>query len=81
MNFDFNMRAYIFKFLSNIYNIKKKPNYGGRCELGATSSYCENIVFQTKNTASELEAATGGTCLPLQCDAIRHYEVENMLPY
>jgi NAD(P)-dependent dehydrogenase (short-subunit alcohol dehydrogenase family) len=47
-------------------------------ELGAKVAITSGLR-QTKNTASELEKETGGTCLPIQCD-VRHYEeVENML--
>lgn len=48
-------------------------------ELGAQVAITSRDLDKLKNTASELEASTGGTCLPLQCD-VRHYEeVENML--
>jgi NAD(P)-dependent dehydrogenase (short-subunit alcohol dehydrogenase family) len=48
-------------------------------ELGAKVAITSRDLDKLKNTASELEAATGGTCLPLQCD-VRHYDqVENML--
>jgi len=53
-------------------------------ELGAHVAITSRDLDKLKNTASELEAATGGTgdkirCLPVQCD-VRHYdEVENML--
>lgn len=48
-------------------------------ELGAKVAITSRDLDKLKNTASELETATGGTCLPLQCD-VRHYEeVENML--
>ena len=48
-------------------------------ELGAQVAITSRDIEKLKNTASELEAETGGTCLPLQCD-VRHYEeVENML--
>jgi NADP-dependent 3-hydroxy acid dehydrogenase YdfG len=48
-------------------------------ELGAAIT--SRDLDKLKNTASELESETGGTCLPLQCD-VRHYdEVENMLPF
>jgi short-subunit dehydrogenase len=45
-------------------------------ELGASHYFRD--LDKLKNTASELEKETGGTCLPIQCD-VRHYEVENML--
>lgn len=48
-------------------------------ELGAKVAITSRDLEKLKNTASELEQETGGTCLPLQCD-VRHYaEVENML--
>lgn len=48
-------------------------------ELGANVAITSRNLEKLKNTAQELEAETGGTCLPLQCD-VRHYEqVENML--
>jgi len=48
-------------------------------ELGAKVAITSRDIDKLKTTASELEAATGGTCLPVQCD-VRHYDqVENML--
>lgn len=48
-------------------------------ELGAKVAITSRDLEKLKNTAAELETATGGKCLPLQCD-VRHYtEVENML--
>ena len=48
-------------------------------ELGAKVAITSRDLEKLKNTAKELEAATGGSCLPIQCD-VRHYEeVENML--
>ena len=48
-------------------------------ELGAKVAISSRNLEKLQNTAKELEAETGGTCLPLQCD-VRHYEeVENML--
>lgn len=48
-------------------------------ELGANVAITSRDLDKLQTTASELEAATGGKCLPLQCD-VRHYEqVENML--
>ena len=48
-------------------------------ELGAKVAITSRDLEKLKNTATELEAETGGSCLPLQCD-VRHYEeVENML--
>lgn len=48
-------------------------------ELGANVAITSRDLEKLKTTALELEAATGGTCLPLACD-VRHYDqVENML--
>lgn len=48
-------------------------------ELGAKVAITSRDLDKLKNTASALEAETGGKCLPLQCD-VRHYDqVENML--
>ena len=48
-------------------------------ELGAQVAITSRDLEKLKNTAAELEAETGETCLPIQCD-VRHYEeVENML--
>ena len=48
-------------------------------ELGANVAITSRDLEKLKNTATELEAATGSKCLPLQCD-VRHYEeVEHML--
>jgi len=48
-------------------------------ELGAQVAITSRDLSKLTLTATELETATGGTCLPLQCD-VRHYEeVENML--
>jgi NAD(P)-dependent dehydrogenase (short-subunit alcohol dehydrogenase family) len=48
-------------------------------ELGAKVAITSRDLDKLKTTAAELEALTGGTCLPIQCD-VRHYEeVENML--
>lgn len=48
-------------------------------ELGAQVAITSRDLEKLKNTATELETETGGTCLPIQCD-VRHYEeVENML--
>ncbi|HEX8576160.1 MAG TPA: SDR family oxidoreductase [Flavobacterium sp.] len=48
-------------------------------ELGAKVAITSRDLEKLKSTALELEAATGGVCLPLQCD-VRHYdEVEAML--
>jgi NAD(P)-dependent dehydrogenase (short-subunit alcohol dehydrogenase family) len=48
-------------------------------ELGAKVAITSRDLEKLKKTAAELESATGGTCLPVQCD-VRHYDqVENML--
>ncbi len=48
-------------------------------ELGAKVVITSRNLEKLQNTATELEAETGGTCLPLQCD-VRHYDqVEKML--
>ena len=48
-------------------------------ELGANVAITSRNLEKLENTAKELEEATGGTCLPLQCD-VRHYDqVEAML--
>ena len=48
-------------------------------ELGAKVAITSRNLEKLENTAKELEAETGGSCLPLQCD-VRHYEqVEDML--
>jgi NAD(P)-dependent dehydrogenase (short-subunit alcohol dehydrogenase family) len=48
-------------------------------ELGAKVAITSRNLEKLENTAKELEAETGGKCLPLQCD-VRHYEqVESML--
>lgn len=48
-------------------------------ELGAKVAISSRDLEKLKNTAKELEAETGGTCLAVQCD-VRHYDqVENML--
>ena len=48
-------------------------------ELGARVAITSRDLDKLKNTASELETETGGTCLPVQCD-VRHYDqVEAML--
>ncbi len=48
-------------------------------ELGAKVAITSRNLEKLQNTAKELEAETGGKCLPLQCD-VRHYDqVENML--
>lgn len=48
-------------------------------ELGAKVAITSRDLEKLQNTAKELEDATGGKCLAVQCD-VRHYEeVENML--
>ena len=48
-------------------------------ELGAKVAITSRDLEKLQNTAKELEAETGGNCLPLQCD-VRHYDqVEAML--
>ncbi|WP_026838966.1 SDR family oxidoreductase [Gillisia sp. JM1] len=48
-------------------------------ELGANVVITSRNLEKLENTSKELEAATGGTCLPLQCD-VRHFDqVEAML--
>ncbi|WP_340073903.1 SDR family oxidoreductase [Leptobacterium sp. I13] len=48
-------------------------------ELGAQVAITSRNIEKLQNTAQELETATGGKCLPLQCD-VRHYDqVEGML--
>jgi NAD(P)-dependent dehydrogenase (short-subunit alcohol dehydrogenase family) len=48
-------------------------------ELGAKVAISSRDLEKLKTTSAELEAETGGTCLPVQCD-VRHYEeVEAML--
>lgn len=48
-------------------------------ELGANVAITSRNLEKLETTAKELEAATGGTCLPVQCD-VRHYDqVEAML--
>lgn len=48
-------------------------------ELGANVAITSRDLDKLRTTAAELEAATGGKCLPLPCD-VRHYDqVEAML--
>ena len=48
-------------------------------ELGAQVAITSRDLEKLQKTAQELEAKTGGTCLPVQCD-VRHYDqVETML--
>lgn len=47
-------------------------------ELGAKVAITSRNIEKLEATAKELEAETGGTCLPVQCD-VRHYDqVETM---
>jgi len=48
-------------------------------ELGANVAITSRNLEKLENTAKELEAATGGTCLPLQCDVRDYEQVEAML--
>lgn len=48
-------------------------------ELGAKVAITSRDLEKLKNTATELETETGGTCLPLQCDVRNYDEVEAML--
>lgn len=48
-------------------------------ELGANVAITSRNLDKLKTTAKELEAATGGTCLPLQCDVRDYDQVEAML--
>ncbi len=48
-------------------------------ELGAKVVITSRDLEKLKNTATELETETGGTCLPVQCDVCHYEEVENML--
>src|SRR3954470_8554103 len=48
-------------------------------ELGANVAITSRDIEKLRATASELEAETGGNCVPVACD-VRHYEqVELML--
>ncbi len=48
-------------------------------ELGAKVAITSRDIEKLKTTAAELEAQTGGSCLPIACD-VRHYDqVEHML--
>lgn len=48
-------------------------------ELGAKVAITSRDLEKLKNTAKELEAETGGTCLPVQCDVRSYEQVEAML--
>ncbi|HEA29980.1 MAG TPA: SDR family oxidoreductase [Leeuwenhoekiella sp.] len=47
-------------------------------ELGAQVAITSRNLEKLKNTASELEKETGGTCLPVQCDVRDYDQVEAM---
>ena len=48
-------------------------------ELGAEVAITSRNLEKLENTAKELEVATGGVCLPLQCDVREYEQVEAML--
>lgn len=48
-------------------------------ELGAKVAITSRDIDKLTTTAKELEAETGGTCLPVQCDVRNYDEVEAML--
>lgn len=48
-------------------------------ELGAKVAITSRDLEKLQKTATELEAETGGTCLPLQCDVRYYDQVEAML--
>lgn len=48
-------------------------------ELGAKVAITSRNLEKLQKTAKELEAETGGLCLPLQCDVRYYDQVENML--
>jgi NAD(P)-dependent dehydrogenase (short-subunit alcohol dehydrogenase family) len=48
-------------------------------ELGAKVAITSRDLEKLKTTSAELEAETGGTCLPVQCDVRNYEEVEAML--
>ncbi|MFP9114849.1 SDR family oxidoreductase [Flavobacterium sp. RHBU_3] len=48
-------------------------------ELGAKVAITSRDLEKLQNTAKELEAETGGTCLAVQCDVRNYEEVESML--
>ena len=48
-------------------------------ELGAKVAITSRDLDKLQTTAKELEAKTGGTCLPLACDVRYYDQVENML--
>lgn len=48
-------------------------------ELGAKVAITSRDLEKLTTTAKELEAETGGTCLPVQCDVRNYDEVEAML--
>lgn len=48
-------------------------------ELGAKVAITSRNLEKLQNTANELEAETGGKCLPVQCDVRSYEQVEAML--
>ncbi|NJW51595.1 SDR family oxidoreductase [Salinimicrobium oceani] len=48
-------------------------------ELGAQVAITSRNLEKLEHTAKELEAETGGKCLPLQCDVRNYEQVEHML--
>lgn len=48
-------------------------------ELGAKVAITSRDLDKLKNTATELSAQTGRTCLPIACDVSHYDQVENML--
>ena len=48
-------------------------------ELGAKVAITSRNLEKLQNTAKELEAETGGKCLPVQCDVRSYEQVEAML--
>ena len=48
-------------------------------ELGAKVAITSRDVHKLKNTATELEQQTGGTCLPIACDVRHHDQVGSLL--
>lgn len=48
-------------------------------ELGANVAISSRNLDKLTATAKELEAETGGTCLPVQCDVRDQHQVDNML--
>ncbi|HRN99825.1 MAG TPA: SDR family NAD(P)-dependent oxidoreductase, partial [Flavobacterium sp.] len=48
-------------------------------ELGAKVAITSRDIEKLRTTAQELEAETGGKCLPLACDVRSYEQVETML--